>query len=1356
MKRKGFTLVELIAVIVVVAVIALIAVPLVMNQIENTKKEAYKTSVQSVFDALSTYLAHNTEIDDIPSSGILIPGDEIYTQLDLKNADFITGGKIIRDENGVMVAQNISNGTYCASGSKNDLQVTKGGCEKLDSTAPKIDKIVASRVTPRSITIVVEAKDEESGIIDYTYFIKKKSDKESDNEYEKKATKKDNVYTFTGLDKDTTYDIKVVVTNRNEKTAEKTIQAQTEDMDIDFKETPQGWSHSKTVTITYPKVTGTEVYQYQIVGNPDWITVEGTTVDVLLDNPATITAKILQDGKEILAKNKSYTTIDNLPPVIKEIVGNDGWSISKQLTINANDDGGSGLADEPYSFDGGKTWQKSPNSKVFTSEEIVQIAVRDKLGNVSDVQTVQIKQIDTTEVTGSTITAKTGKGETYTSNEWANKSDKANNGMVVQLCAKPTVTNLPAEKTESPVGYTYQWYRKDGNSYIKVGGDSPCMDLTQNQVKTYKVEIKVKGRVPSKTSGEFIVKIDAEPPTCPTTWSGESTSWATSRTIKATCTDTGGSGCTSATASKTWVFDKTTETANLSYDMADNAGNTIMCNKQAADIYVDKTKPTINRKSTTSSTNSIGINFEVSDEHSGVDTDSYDCVFGTNVSGTITYNRKGTIKNGACTITGVSAGTRYYYQITASDTLGNTTTTDDAYVETKSIQAVAISFPDNNQTTWTTEKKVTLTYNKTDITNPGYFFRYSGTAKAYNTIYQCTTDKNRTPSKADCTTTIKPNAVLTANTWYYVMDSGTTTTTSTFTATSNGTITAVTSDGVNTKYNQNTSITKIDNEGPRTGTITKSTTTKSVAFTYAASDSQSGVKSVTCSVQGTTSGATASGTTTSCSINNLRTGSYNYTITLTDNVGNVTTSTGTFETVNFSKCKVAVPGGWATQKTVTITGVTAGAQLQYRIGTNGTWNNISNGGTFNLTSNERVYCRLTDGTNTRSGASAGVTGIDRSTPKVYISALTDSVQNIAYSEGTWTKDMVQLTANPSGSTSGYSYQWYTVSSKSGASSEYKQIVGATGQKYTITSDVNTYYVVKVTNGAGTSSYSTPFSVRRDATPPSKPTYSAYRYGCSGTSCTYTSGTWAYQRIETEIESSDSGSGVAQIQYSLDSGATWTKLKFADSNGLQKSGTKYSGTEGWTAKDRNDTVYFRAVDGVGNVSGSTSAFNIKIDMCQTTTASYGSWGTCSKTCGGGTQTRTVTNKGISGKTCSTSPQSQSCNTQSCSSSGIDCSSLSNNASWRSISTLYTGTDGENNQCNRAITYSPTGTFIIHCNSNRVVISPQYHNLGNHLFRITISYEPGRPTGQKAQYYLSDYTGSLSMNQAQSCLGTIYSD
>ena len=57
----------------------------------------------------------------------------------------------------------------------------------------------------------------------------------------------------------------------------------------------------------------------------------------------------------------------------------------------------------------------------------------------------------------------------------------------------------------------------------------------------------------------------------------------------------------------------------------------------------------------------------------------------------------------------------------------------------------------------------------------------------------------------------------------------------------------------------------------------------------------------------------------------------------------------------------------------------------------------------------------------------------------------------------------------------------------------------------------------------------------------------------------------------------------------------------------------------------------------------------MSCCSSTTNSYGSWGSCQGACGTGTKYRTVTKKGIDGRNCGTWTDSTTCNT------GIDCCS-----------------------------------------------------------------------------------------------------
>ena len=93
------------------------------------------------------------------------------------------------------------------------------------------------------------------------------------------------------------------------------------------------------------------------------------------------------------------SNIDTTAPQISgiEYDTSDVWSLSNEITVEALDiqpDGspGSGLADEPYSFDGGVTWQAS-NTYTVSSSGTYEICVMDGCGNISR-QQIEIVNVD--------------------------------------------------------------------------------------------------------------------------------------------------------------------------------------------------------------------------------------------------------------------------------------------------------------------------------------------------------------------------------------------------------------------------------------------------------------------------------------------------------------------------------------------------------------------------------------------------------------------------------------------------------------------------------------------------------------------------------------------------------------------------------------------------------------------------------------------------------------------------------------------------------------------------------------------------------------------------------------------------
>ena len=134
MKKKGFTLIELLAVIVILAVIALIATPLVMNVINDARKNSFKDSAYGITKAVE--LRAMTELQDPdgknPPYKVNVAGNAIAY-----SGDHPTSGMALVDENG-RITLYMKNDAYCAykeaSAQEVTVTTTPGDCDDGIST----------------------------------------------------------------------------------------------------------------------------------------------------------------------------------------------------------------------------------------------------------------------------------------------------------------------------------------------------------------------------------------------------------------------------------------------------------------------------------------------------------------------------------------------------------------------------------------------------------------------------------------------------------------------------------------------------------------------------------------------------------------------------------------------------------------------------------------------------------------------------------------------------------------------------------------------------------------------------------------------------------------------------------------------------------------------------------------------------------------------------------------------------------------------------------------------------------------------------------------------------------------------
>ena len=132
MNKKGFTLVELLAVIAILAILVILALPNVIGMFNNAKKDIFLTEAKTIYKEVARkYLTESMKgnsIDTISNSS-----NKLDTETDLTyNITLNSDGKINHFQ--------VGNDDYCISGSysnMNDLTIDKIIESKCEEIGPK-------------------------------------------------------------------------------------------------------------------------------------------------------------------------------------------------------------------------------------------------------------------------------------------------------------------------------------------------------------------------------------------------------------------------------------------------------------------------------------------------------------------------------------------------------------------------------------------------------------------------------------------------------------------------------------------------------------------------------------------------------------------------------------------------------------------------------------------------------------------------------------------------------------------------------------------------------------------------------------------------------------------------------------------------------------------------------------------------------------------------------------------------------------------------------------------------------------------------------------------------------------------
>ena len=353
---------------------------------------------------------------------------------------------------------------------------------------------------------------------------------------------------------------------------------------VDVTGNPADWTKNDvTLTITASDAeSGLNTAQgaYSFDGGTTW---SNTTSKVYTKNTNGIIIKVRDAAGNITTNTLNITKIDKDAPTISSVVKNpDTWTTGNVTLIVTATDAGCGLHDTPYSFDGGKTWQKE-TSKVYTENtKNIVIKVRDKLENIATYDVVNITNIDRTPPVISSVTGNPKR--------WTNQD------VTLKITATDAGCGLHATPYSFDGGKTWQ---KEASKIYK--------ENTKNIV------IKVKDKLgnTSTYSTIDITKIDKTVPTVIKV-DGNPTEW-TNGPVTLTVTITG--NCGSCIISYSFDDGKTWQTSNkktfannqeVVIKVKDEAGN--MSPSYNVSITKIRTAPDISIKSDVYEVDEVNIN----------------------------------------------------------------------------------------------------------------------------------------------------------------------------------------------------------------------------------------------------------------------------------------------------------------------------------------------------------------------------------------------------------------------------------------------------------------------------------------------------------------------------------------------------------------------------------------------------------------------------------------------------------------------------------------------------------------------------------------------------------------------------
>lgn len=339
--KKGFTLVELIAVIVLLSLIALFTFPSVNKTIKDRKEALYNVQIDNIKASAVSYIDKN---------GLLKDNDKVIVTLCQLKQNGFTDEKI----------KNPINNKYIPDDSK--VIVTKDERIFIYGT----DGNTTCTVNDTTLFEYVEVGSEYKETIDVSL-------------YTATIYSGDTVVNKIDTSKLGSYFIEYVSSNK--KINKYVYIVDTTSPSILYKDKVNGSNEIGKSTITIEANQGVFIPYNVIVSDNSGEVIEPTissNVNLRIPGSYYVTYKASDSSGNTTIKTQVIKVVDTKPPVIESVSGNPSVKtpMSIVITVNAYDNGVGLHPLGAYSFDGGKTWQVS-NSITVDSNTTLNIVVRD-------------------------------------------------------------------------------------------------------------------------------------------------------------------------------------------------------------------------------------------------------------------------------------------------------------------------------------------------------------------------------------------------------------------------------------------------------------------------------------------------------------------------------------------------------------------------------------------------------------------------------------------------------------------------------------------------------------------------------------------------------------------------------------------------------------------------------------------------------------------------------------------------------------------------------------------------------------------------------------------------------------------